>query len=97
MPKAREKTKSKEKRLQEKEKVDAETQRSLAVARMKEAHKAIEDIEKIRKRSAVRSVCQRMGVWIKDIRIYCDMLLKPPFSEVPVLAENAKRNILDFA
>ena len=38
--------KNKKDRLEQKEKIDAETQRSLSVADMKKAHKLIEETEK---------------------------------------------------
>lgn len=94
LSKKKEKRKSKEKRLEEKEKVDAEIQRSLAVAKMKEAHKAIEDIEKLRKRSALRSVCQRIEDCIKEISTRLPMLLKPPFGSNPVYDEDLRKRIL---
>jgi hypothetical protein len=53
-------TKSKDARVEEKEKLLAETERSIAAARMKEAHKLIEDTEKLRKRSAVLSLRSRL-------------------------------------
>lgn len=53
-------TKSKEKRLEEKEKWEVEAARSIAVARVKEAHKLIEDAEKNRKRSTIFSINDRL-------------------------------------
>jgi hypothetical protein len=41
--------KDKYKRLEEKEKWDAEAARSLSVVKLKKVHKQIEDIEKLRK------------------------------------------------
>jgi hypothetical protein len=61
------KSKPKEKRLEETEKLDAETERSLAAARMKEAHKKIEDVEKLRKRPALLSVCKRIDLAMDDL------------------------------
>jgi hypothetical protein len=52
--------KSKDKRLEEAEKTNAEVTRSLQVAEMKKAHKLIEDVEKERKRSPIQSVCGRL-------------------------------------
>jgi hypothetical protein len=60
------KSKPKEKRIEEKEKLEAEVERSLAVARMKEAHMKIEDIEKVRKRSALLSVRKRIANTMTD-------------------------------
>jgi len=51
---------SKDKHLEEKEKLDAEISRSLSVVKMKEAHKQIEDIEKLRKQASIRSICRRI-------------------------------------
>ena len=94
LPKKKEKTKSKEKRLEQKEKIDAETQRSFAVAKMKEAHKAIEDIEKIRKRSILRSVCQRIEDSIVDLSLCIPELMKSPFGPHPVFDEDLEKIIL---
>jgi hypothetical protein len=52
--------KSKDKRLEEKEKIDAEIERSLSVAKMKQAHAQIEEIEKSRKRSVIASIVNRL-------------------------------------
>jgi hypothetical protein len=60
MTEGSESEKSKEKRLEETEKWQAETARSLAVARAKEAHKLIEDTEKSRKHSAIFSITDRL-------------------------------------
>ena len=60
MTESSESGKSGEKRLEEAKKWQAETERSLAVLKAKEAHKLIEEIEKGRKRSAIFSVCDRL-------------------------------------
>jgi hypothetical protein len=52
--------KSKDKRLEEAEKTNAEVTRSLQVVEMKKAHKLIEDVEKERKRPPIQSVCGRL-------------------------------------
>jgi len=52
--------KNEEKRIEEAQKWQAEAERSLAVAKAKEAHKLIEDTEKSRKRSAINSINSRM-------------------------------------
>jgi hypothetical protein len=52
--------KTKDKRLEEKEKLDAEIARSLSVVKMKEAHKQIEDFEKLRKQSSIKSISKRI-------------------------------------
>ena len=56
-----------DKRLEEKEKWDAETERSLSVARFKKAHMEIENTEKARKRPSILSICRRIDFFIKDI------------------------------
>jgi len=51
---------SKDKHLEEKEKLDTEISRSLSVVKMKEAHKQIEDIEKLRKQASIKSISKRI-------------------------------------
>lgn len=65
---------SKNKPLREKEnleaeikRLEAELKRSLSVARMKEAHKQIEEIEKSRKRTAILSIVERLNL---NIQVY---------------------------
>jgi hypothetical protein len=70
------KSKNKDRRLEEKEKLEAEAERSIAVAKMKQAHKLIEDTEKSRKRSAVMSICKRIENQIKDIQSLIDAMDK---------------------
>jgi hypothetical protein len=94
LPKIEEKTKNKEKRLEEKEKIDAETQRSLAVAKMKSAHKAIEDVEKLRKRSALLSVRQRLETCARKLEGLSRLLKSPPFGEEPIHDKNLRKSIL---
>lgn len=53
-------SKDKDKRLEEKEKWDAEVARSLSVVELKKAHKLIEDVEKLRKRDAIKSIRERL-------------------------------------
>jgi len=55
---------SEDKPLGEKEKLEAEISRSLSVAKMKEAHKQIEEIEKSRKRSVILSIIERLNISI---------------------------------
>jgi hypothetical protein len=45
----------------EKEKLEREIQRSLSVVKMKEAHKQIEDIEKLRKQLSIKSIYERIS------------------------------------
>ena len=54
-------TKDKNKRIEEKEKIDAEIERSLSVVKMKEAHKKIEDVEKARKKANISSIIERIS------------------------------------
>ena len=56
---------SKDKRFEEKEKLDAEIARSLSVIKMKEAHKKIEEVEKLRKRAAIQSINDRLSLNIR--------------------------------
>lgn len=70
------KPKSKEKRIEEKEKADAETQRSFAIVEMKKAHKQIEEIEKLRKRPVVYSISHRITSFMEYLTILCDSYLK---------------------
>ena len=62
-----EKGKDKKKRLEEKEKWDAEVERSLSVVKLKEAHKQIEEVEKLRKHDAILSINDR----ITSLSKYC--------------------------
>lgn len=62
-----EKSKTKEKRLEEKEKLEAEIQRSLSVVGVKEVHKKIEDVEKLRKRPVLLSICKRIDLAMDDL------------------------------
>lgn len=61
MGKAEDRSKSTEKRKQEKERTDAEIERSLSVAKMKEAHKKIEETEKERKKPQLQSLLKRIS------------------------------------
>jgi hypothetical protein len=56
-----ENSKSKDRRLEEKEKLEAELERSLAVAKVKAAHKQIEDTERLRKSLVALSICKRIS------------------------------------
>jgi hypothetical protein len=59
------KKKNEDKRLEEKEKLEAEIARSLAVVKVKETHKQIEDIEKLRKQAAIKSIVERLSLNIE--------------------------------
>lgn len=61
MNKRTEVSKNKDKRSEETEKMIAETERSIAVAMTKRAHKLIEDAEKSRKRSSILSIRNRLA------------------------------------
>ncbi len=70
-------SKPKEKRLEQKENLEAETQRALAVVEAKKAHKSIEEVEKERKRPILISICQRIdealsSLSYESIRLYVD-------------------------
>jgi len=93
LSKAKDRPKSKEERLKEKEKLDAETQRSIAVAEMKKAHKLIEDTEKMRKRPILQSVCLRIDDHIKTLAGSGKVFGEPPFADNKILADNAKQII----
>jgi ribosomal protein S19 len=80
-------SKGKDKRLEEKEKLEAELERSLAVAKVKSAHKQIEDTEKSRKRSVVLSICQRIYLFHKQIAPSIAVLNKPEFKRVQITEE----------
>lgn len=88
------KEKSEEKRIAEKEKIEAETQRSLAVAEMKQAHKRIEDVEKIRKRSAISSLCKRIDNFSQKCSGIGRMLIKPAFGNNPFYDEPLRKSLL---
>ena len=55
--------KDKDKRLAEKEKLEAEIARSLSVVKMKEAHKQIEEIERSRKKATIQSIIFRIDLF----------------------------------
>jgi hypothetical protein len=94
------KSKNKEKRIEEKEKVENEIQRSLAVARMKQAHKQIEDIEKSRKRSAITSLCNRIVFQSREIfgyvQTHFDIMKKNPDFYVASLEKEDENTILNM-
>ncbi len=72
-------SKGKDKRLQEKEKLEAELDRSLAVAKVKAAHKQIEDTEKSRKRPVALSICKRIEAFFKWIMPTVELINKPQY------------------
>jgi len=63
-------SKTKDKRLEEKEKLDAEIARSLSVVNMKKTHMQIEEIEKTRKKSSITSIIERIDLIDKNIRAW---------------------------
>jgi hypothetical protein len=63
-------SKDKNKRLEEKEKIDAEIARSLSVVDMKKTHMQIEEIEKTRKKSSITSIIERIDLINKNIRVW---------------------------
>lgn len=88
MSKAEDRSKSKEERLEEKEKVNAEIQRSYAVAEMKKAHGLIEETEKSRKRPILQSICQRIDYHMQTLSGYMEMLNKFPFAESKIFSDS---------
>ena len=79
-----ENSKSKNKRLEEKEKLEAELERSLAVAKVKEAHKQIEETEKLRKRSVTYSIRRRIVALLININSMLQVLGDAKFSKLSV-------------
>ncbi|HUW48018.1 MAG TPA: hypothetical protein VMW36_04655 [Patescibacteria group bacterium] len=77
-------SKSKEKRLEETEKLKAELERSLAVAKVKSAHKQIEDTEKLRKRSVTLSICSRITNLMGSINCLKQVFCNPKFRTLSV-------------
>lgn len=60
------------KRLEEKEKIDAEIARSLSVVDMKKTHIQIEEIEKKRKKSSIMSIIERIELIKKNVRLWSE-------------------------
>ena len=73
-----------ENKNKEKEKLDAEIARILSVLKMKEAHKQIEDVEKLRKKSAILSINQRLDFCLRITKEMVDLLsgMKKDYPEV---------------
>jgi hypothetical protein len=67
---------SKDKHLEEKEKLEAEISRSLSVVKMKEVHKQIEDIEKSRKQASIKSICERISFCLDMSKILSSTLIE---------------------
>jgi len=67
---------SEDKHLEEKDKIETEIIRSLSVAKMKEAHKQIEDIEKLRKQASISSISGRVSFCIGMIKGLMDGIAK---------------------
>lgn len=82
----------KDKHLKEKEKLEGEISRSLSVAKMKAAHKQIEEIEKSRKRSVILSITERLGVNITLLRSVVEELVSKR-NEIPKDWLNKKLSI----
>jgi hypothetical protein len=68
--------KGQDKHLEERERLDAEISRSLSVVKMKEAHKQIEEIEKLRKQASIKSVNARILFCLKISRGMADTLIE---------------------
>jgi hypothetical protein len=73
---------SEDKHLEEREKLEAEIERSLSVVKMKEAHKQIEDIEKLRKQASIKSINERI--------IYC-LEMNKRFANIMIEMRNDKQ------
>jgi len=67
-----------DKHLKEREKLEAEISRSLSVAKIKEAYKQIEDIEKLRKQASIKSISERIS--------FCLLLSKTILAHLQYLA-----------
>lgn len=67
---------SKDKHLEEKEKLEAEISRSLSVVKMKEVHKQIEDIEKLRKQASIKSIYERISFCIEMSKTLTRILIE---------------------
>lgn len=90
MPEQNKDSKTKEGRLKEKEKLEAELERSLVVAKVKAAHKQIEDTEKSRKRPVALSICKRIETFLTIYMPSSDILNKPEYSQQQLqMTENA--------
>jgi hypothetical protein len=83
------KRKSKEDRIEEKEKQEAELERSLAVAKVKASHKQIEEIERLRKRPIARSICSRIRSFLLIIQPTMNALSEPDFRNLPLTGDGA--------
>lgn len=97
MSEEKERPKNKEKRFEQKERVDAETQRSLSVAEMKKAHMLIEETEKSRKRPILLSICSRIEYHIKLLVSSMEMLGMPSFALNKILSDNILDDLNDLA
>jgi hypothetical protein len=64
-----------ENKSKDKEKLDAEIARSLSVVKLKEARKQIEDVEKLRKKSAILSINQRLDFSMRITKEMVDLLI----------------------
>lgn len=85
-------SKKKDKLLEEVEKQQAELERSLTVAKVKAAHKQIEEIEKLRKRPIALSICMRAKSLVDVVSPTLTALNKPEFKNVQ-LTESAASSI----
>jgi predicted polyphosphate/ATP-dependent NAD kinase len=76
------------------QKLDAELKRSLAVAKVKAAHKEIEDIGKTRKRAMPLSICKRVDSLLQIMQVFIT-LNKPEFEHLQ-LTEYARSIVKNF-
>jgi hypothetical protein len=88
-------SKSKDKRLEEIEKLKAELVRSVAVAKVKVAHKQIEETEKLRKRSVTYSIFNRIDILVDNVCSVLQVFSDAKFSKLPV-PEGVVSNIEGF-
>jgi hypothetical protein len=88
-------SKGKNKR-EETEKLEAELERSLAVAKVKAAHKQIEDTEKSRKRATVLSICKRTDEFLYLVKRMMPTFIKCRKEIGEQMFDTAMTNIEDF-
>jgi hypothetical protein len=91
-------SKTKDKRLEETKRLEVEVHRSLAVVKMKEAHKAIEDAEKSRKRSAVLSIIGRISFHAEGL-LNCTitmMALYKPYDTSDPIKEEVRNYLMTY-
>lgn len=83
-------------RLKEREKLRAEAERSMAVVRVKQAHKLIEDTEKLRKNSSIRSIVRRLDVHSGYVISIAKKMNEDPFGKTKPSGPYVKDMISDI-